>query len=229
MRVTTHGHSCVLVEHGSARVLIDPGTLADASVDDLDGLTAVLVTHAHPDHLDVDRTLALLRRSPGAVVVADTGSAAELRGHGVDVRPVRGGEHVDLGDLRAATHGDDHAVIHPDVAGLPNVGYDLAPADHDGPGDAPVLFHPGDALTRPTRSDGTPLGVDLLCLPLCAPWLLAADAVDALRAVAPRRALLVHDGPLNEAGRQVFSGLLERLAPEGCEVLPPGAGRVVEL
>ena len=217
--MTTLGHACVLVEHGATRVLVDPGTLADG-FSDLRDLSAVLVTHAHPDHLDTERVLPLLAASP-ARVVADRGSAAELRGHGVDVRPVRGGDTVDLGDgddaVSVTVHGDDHARIHPDVPGLPNVGYALRA------GGTGVVFHPGDAHTVP------PVDVDVLCLPLAAPWLLAERAVEQLREVAPRVAVPVHDGLLADAGRSVFVGLLRRLAPPGCEVRDAGAGQVVEV
>ena len=52
MQVTHFGHACVLVEQGTARILIDPGQWSDGfgGLRDLDG---ILITHRHPDHLDV--------------------------------------------------------------------------------------------------------------------------------------------------------------------------------
>jgi ribonuclease BN (tRNA processing enzyme) len=54
MRLTKYAHSCVLVEDDNARILIDPGNLT-RGFDELTGLTGILVTHQHADHVDVDR------------------------------------------------------------------------------------------------------------------------------------------------------------------------------
>ena len=208
MRIRKLGHACVLVETGDARLLVDPGTLTPG-LDEVDGLTAVLVTHAHPDHLDLERLPGLLRRSPGAVVVADPGSAATLAEHGVEARPLADGETVDLGvEVRGV--GTDHAVIHPDLPVIPNTGYLL-----DG-----RLLHPGDALTVPVGTD-----VELLCLPLAAPWSKAAEVVDYLRAVRPTVAVPVHDAVLATPG--VWHGLLDRLGPAGTGLEHLDDGRVL--
>src|SRR6266545_1490869 len=99
MRLTKFGHSCLLVEEGRARVLLDPGTLS-GGFEELEGLTAVLFTHQHADHLDEDRLRGLLDRSPGVRVVSDVGTAGILGEAGVEV-----------------------AVVHPDIPQVPNVGY----------------------------------------------------------------------------------------------------------
>ena len=48
MRITKFGHACVRVEHGSTALVIDPGEWTEPEA--VDGATAVLVTHEHPDH-----------------------------------------------------------------------------------------------------------------------------------------------------------------------------------
>ena len=91
---------------------------------------------------------------------------------------------------------DDHAVLHPDLPNVTNVGYFLAG----------TLFHPGDALTVPDR----PVGV--LALPVGAPWLAVRDAIDYMRAVRPRIAVGVHERALGSP--QLSYGLLERFAAD---------------
>jgi L-ascorbate metabolism protein UlaG (beta-lactamase superfamily) len=63
MRFTKLGHSCVRLEKDGAVLVIDPGTFSDASAA-LEGATALLVTHEHPDHLDADAVTAALVSDP---------------------------------------------------------------------------------------------------------------------------------------------------------------------
>ena len=195
MRVTRHGHSCLLVEDGGARLLLDPG-LFSSGFEDLRGLTGVLVTHQHPDHLDLDRLRPLLDANPEARLHCDAGSA-ELLGD-LPHTVVAAGDVLDLG-ARVRVLGAQHAVIHPDIPRIPNVGYLVSER----------FFTPGDAMTVPDAD------VELLGLPTAAPWLKQSEAVDLLRAVAPGRAFPVHDAVLSAPGLAVWYGQFERLTPAG--------------
>src|SRR5215218_1270573 len=140
MRLTKYGHSCLLVEEGPARLLLDPGTLS-GGFEELEGLTAVLVTHQHADHLDLQRLRTLLHRNPGARVLCDEGSAEQLAAAGAAVEVVHDGEELDVGGVAVRVSGRDPAVIHSDIPVVPNVGYLVGGR----------LFHPGDAFTPPGR------------------------------------------------------------------------------
>jgi L-ascorbate metabolism protein UlaG (beta-lactamase superfamily) len=208
MRLTKFGHSCLLVEDGGARVLLDPGSFSEG-FEKLEGLTAVCLTHQHGDHLDPERVRRLLDRNPGVRVVSDDGSAKALGEAGADVEVVHDGDELELGGLGVAVAGRDHAVIHPDVPVVPNVGYLVGGR----------LFHPGDAFTVP----GQP--VEVLAVPAGAPWLKLAEAVDYLRRVAPRVAFPVHEKVLSEGGISIHYRQLEQLGARGgtrFEVLDDG-------
>jgi L-ascorbate metabolism protein UlaG (beta-lactamase superfamily) len=198
MRLTKFGHSCLLVEEGGARVLLDPGLFSDG-FQELEGLTAVCLTHQHGDHLDAERVRQVLDRSPGARVVSDEGSAQALGEAGADVEVVHDGDELELGGLELAVVGRDHAVIHPDIPVVPNVGYLLGGR----------LFHPGDAFTLP----GQP--VEVLAVPAGAPWMKLAEAVEYLRRVGPTVAVPVHERVLSEAGRSIHYRQLEQLGGRG--------------
>lgn len=195
MEVRKFRHACLLVEESDARVLIDPGSFSPGW-EDLRGLTTVLITHQHADHLDVDRIDDLLAGNPDATVYADQASAATLAERGHRAIGVSAGAHYDANGLSVEVLGEQHAVIHPDVPVIPNAGYLLGGR----------LFHPGDALTVPERR------VEILALPATAPWMKVAETIDYLRAVAPRVAIPIHEAV--SAVPQLYYGMLERLGPD---------------
>jgi L-ascorbate metabolism protein UlaG (beta-lactamase superfamily) len=199
VRLQKLGHACLLVEDGSARVLIDPGTFS-TGFEELTGLSGILITHQHPDHIDVARLPGLLESNPEATLYCDEGTAEELAAKGIDAQIVHEGDDLDIG-LRVRVFGHQHAVIHPDVPRIPNVGYLVAER----------LFHPGDAFTS-TDVDT----IEVLALPTAAPWLKVAEAVDYLRRVRPRLAVPIHEAHL--AMPQLHYGLFDRLAPERTKV-----------
>src|SRR4051794_14863114 len=199
MKLTKKGHACIRVEKGGQTLVIDPGAFSeeDAAV----GAEAVLVTHEHLDHFNEDRLRAALEANPAAEIwtlrsVADQLSAA-FPGR---VHTVGHGDTFTAAGFEVEVHGELHAVIHPDIPRITNVGYVL-----DG-----SLFHPGDALTVPGRP------VDTLLLPVHAPWNKFSEIVDYVREVKPDRAVSVHDGLLGERGHALYT---RQLGPSG-----PGIG-----
>lgn len=176
MRITKYGHACVRIEHDGVRVVLDPGVFTEPEA--VDGVDAVLITHEHPDHLDVER----LRRADApihtiAAVAAAIGAQAPDLAERVHV--VAPGERLDVG-LPVEVVGEKHAVIHPDYPTLDNSGYVLTCGEQR-------VYHPGDSLTLP------PGPVDLLLAPISAPWLAIGPAVDFVRAVGAPRTLGIHD------------------------------------
>jgi L-ascorbate metabolism protein UlaG (beta-lactamase superfamily) len=198
MRLTKFGHSCLLVEEGRARALLDPGTLS-AGFEELEGLTALLFTHQHADHLDRERLRGLLDRSPGVRIVADEATAEVLGEAGVEARAVHDGDDFDVAGLGVQVAGRDHAIIHPDIPVVPNVGYLVGGR----------LFHPGDAFTVP----GQP--VEVLAVPAGAPWLKTSEAIEYLREVRPRVAVPVHEKVLSDVGISLHYRQLEQLGMGG--------------
>ena len=208
MQVTHFGHSCVLLDTGAARLLIDPGSFS-TGFEDLTGLDAVLVTHQHPDHLDPERLPALLRANPDVRLIVDSGTAGQL--DGVDHETVEPGAAVTVAGARVEVLGGQHAVIHPDIPRIVNNAY-LVDGTH---------LHPGDAL------DTVPGDVDVLFLPAAAPWSKISETIEYLRAVAPRAAVPIHQGIL--ANPAVFYGHFDRLGPERTTFRPLDPGVAISL
>ncbi|HKR50616.1 MAG TPA: MBL fold metallo-hydrolase [Pseudonocardiaceae bacterium] len=200
MQIVHWGQSCVLAEIGAARLLLDPGVYS-TGFEELTGLDAILVTHQHPDHLDLDRLPALLAANPAAELIVDVGSAEQLTDAGIGHRVVGPGERLELAGTTVDVIGGDHGVIHPDIPVIPNNGYLI---------DGGAVLHPGDCFALPGRD------VDVLLLPTVAPWFKISEAVDYLRAVDPGLAVPIHQALL--ARPEKFYELFRELAPTGTEV-----------
>lgn len=208
MELRHFGHSCVLVDTGRARLLFDPGTFS-TGFESLTDLDAVLVTHQHADHVDTGRLPALLAANPDATLVLDSGTATDLAAElvGLDPRVVAAGDRLDIAGATVTAVGGDHAVIHPDFPIVANVGYLV---------DDGAFYHPGDSLFVPEQD------VDVLGLPVGAPWLKIGEAVDFQRAVHPRVSVPIHERLLSDIGAASAHGWLGRLAPAGTTFTPFG-------
>jgi L-ascorbate metabolism protein UlaG (beta-lactamase superfamily) len=197
MRITKFGHACVRIETGGTTLVIDPGAWTHR--DAVDGAGAVLVTHEHADHLDPDNL-----RAADAPVYTIGAVAKQLADQAPDlterVTVVAPGQVLDL-DVPVTVVGEKHAVIHPEVTHFDNSGY-LVEAE------GRRVLHPGDAFTVPEGD------VDLLLLPLHAPWSKTSEVVEFARAVGAPRSVAIHDGLLNETGFGVVDGLVGRLLGE---------------
>jgi len=210
----THlGHSCVLLEvpaaSGNSRILLDPGSLAP-DLQTIEGLDAILVTHAHPDHLTADQVRAA-RGASDAPLYGDSASVAMAAESGLnELVTIEPGE-LQIAGIKVSVTEWQHETIYPGIPLPTDYGYLLADR----------VFAPGDAFAVPDFK------VDVLLLPTGAPWMKLSEAVDYLRAVAPRIAIPVHDGGLAPAHQQMHRGIMQKFAPEGTTVLTPEIGEAI--
>ncbi|MEU3706864.1 MBL fold metallo-hydrolase [Streptomyces anulatus] len=205
LTLTKKTHSCVRIEKEGRVLVIDPGGFSedDAAL----GADVLLVTHEHPDHFNEARLRAGLEANPQAEIwtlrsVAEQLSAA-FPGR---VHTVGEGDAFSAAGFDVTVHGELHAVIHPDIPRITNVGFLV-----DG-----SVFHPGDALTVPDRP------VDTLLLPVMAPWSKISEVIDYVREVKPRRAIDVHDALLTDLARPIYDSQIGALGGADHGRLAPG-------
>jgi L-ascorbate metabolism protein UlaG (beta-lactamase superfamily) len=176
LKLTKFAHACVRLEKDGKVLLIDPGTFSeDAAFENVD---AVLITHEHPDHVDVERLRGLQ-----APIFTTAGVAGQLNDERVTV--VSDGQSFDAAGFAVRAYGKDHAVILPEL-GVPceNVGYLVDDA----------VYHPGDSFTRPDREVHTNL------VPISGPWFALPAAVEYARAVKAEQTVGIHNALLSDVG-----------------------------
>ena len=206
MKLTKKAHSCVRLEKGGQTLVLDPGAFSeeDAAL----GADAILVTHEHPDHFDELRLRAAMKDNPAARIWTLKSVAEKISGAFPGrVHTVGHGDAFTAAGFDVQVHGELHAVIHPDIPRVTNIGFLV---------EGGRLFHPGDALTVPDRP------VETLMLPVMAPWNKIAEVIDYVREVGPQRAYDIHDALLTDLARPVYDRQIGELG--GAEHLRLASG-----
>jgi L-ascorbate metabolism protein UlaG (beta-lactamase superfamily) len=244
-RLTWLGHATVLLELAGARLLTDPVLRPRivhlrrhvAAAEDPGHVDAVLISHLHHDHLDVP---SLRRVDPGAPLVVPAGGTGPLRRLRRQLREVRAGDCLRIGDVQVhvvpAAHDGRRAPFGPPVE---PVGFLLEgrrrvyfAGDTELFGEMAALAGRVDVALLPIWGWGRALG----------PGHMDPDAAArALALVRPRIAVPIHWGtflPVGAARRhghllttpaREFAERAARVAPEvRVEVLPPGGSLALE-
>ncbi|MEU6706726.1 MBL fold metallo-hydrolase [Streptomyces wuyuanensis] len=210
MKLTKKSHACIRLEKDGRTLVVDPGVFSEA--DAAAGADALLVTHEHPDHFSEERLRVALDADP-AVEVWTLRSVAEQLSAAFPgrVHTVGDGDTFTAAGFDVQVHGELHAVIHPDLPRITNVGFLV-----DG-----SVFHPGDALTVPGGQ------VETLMLPVMAPWNKVAEVIEYVREVKPHRAIDIHDALLTDLARPLYDTHIGNLG--GAEHRRLAAGESTEL
>jgi L-ascorbate metabolism protein UlaG (beta-lactamase superfamily) len=222
-RITFLGHSCCTVEEGGRVLLIDPfltgNPLAAARPDQLQP-TAILVSHAHNDHLG--DAIEIARRSGATIVsnyeIATWCEKAGAKAHGMQ----HGGAHAfEWGwvKLTLAFHGStlaDENGFH--TLGNP-AGFLIRLGDR-------MIYHAGDtALFGDMALIGRRHPIDLALLPIGDNFTMGPDdAVEAVQLLRPRRVVPIHYNTFDLIAQdaQAFCRRVSTETQAECVVLAPG-------
>ncbi|HMQ01909.1 MAG TPA: MBL fold metallo-hydrolase [Candidatus Doudnabacteria bacterium] len=196
MKITKYAHSCVLVEEHGTAVLFDPGAYAELP-EELPRADAIIITHKHFDHLNIDNLSLLAQANPDVKIICNTEVASQIDNLNFNLEILEQGQNTQIGNLAVEAFGKDHALIHPSMPAITNTGYLLA---HK-------VWYPGDSLTV------LPQPVEILLLPIVAPWSKISETLDFVAAVKPKVVIPVHDGFLK------FGGPYYAMVKQWCESL----------
>lgn len=193
LRISYVGHATLLIEVGGVRLLTDPvlrgrvGHLRrradDHDPDHVESVDAVLVSHAHHDHLDVP-SLRTLSGSPRVLCPAP--AAGPVRKAGLDPEVVSAGGHVELGDVAVDVTDADHDGRRWPLPGRNREAVGFVVREEG----EPSVYFAGDTGTEADFGAIGPVGVALIPVAGWGPKLgpghigpeEAAEAIAALRA-----------------------------------------------
>lgn len=200
MKLTKYTHACVRLEKDGKVLLIDPGSFTEDEA--FENVDAILVTHEHQDHLDVERV-----KSNDAPIWTNAGVASQLGDLGDRVQVVADGNSFEAAGFAVRAYGKDHAIILPEL-GVPcqNVAYLVEDA----------VFHPGDSFTRPDRRVHTNL------VPISGPWFALPAGIEYAREVDAEQTIGIHDALLSPIGQGMMQHWIGSEAKPPYTMLKPG-------
>jgi L-ascorbate metabolism protein UlaG (beta-lactamase superfamily) len=105
MRLTKYTHACVRLDGDGQSLVVDPGVYSEPEA--CDGVSAILVTHEHADHVNLELLPAVVERNPSVRIPIHDALYNELgrslvdawaqRKAATDYRRIPVGSSVDLG------------------------------------------------------------------------------------------------------------------------------------
>ena len=183
MRVAKFIHSCLQIEKNGTRILFDPGkfSFVDGTLrpEQFEGLSAIVLTHYHPDHVDEAILERIVATNPGAVLLANSEICGKLREFGLECETFESGTRTVRG-IRLEALDAPHAVI---LGNIPprNIAYVV-----DG-----TLLHPGDSFDASLDAFKN---IPVLALPIMAPWCTEPAAAAFAERLRPKQIIPIHDG-----------------------------------
>ncbi|MFP7759824.1 MBL fold metallo-hydrolase [Marisediminicola sp. LYQ85] len=198
MKVTKYEHSCLVLEKSGQSLIVDPGMFT-TPLSDARGVTAIVITHEHPDHWTPEQLRRILDVNSGATIYGPAGVAAAA-GDDVDVTVVAAGDEIEAGPFSLRFFGGTHAEIHRSIPLVDNVGVLV-----DG-----ELYYAGDSFFIPEGVD-----IPTLAVPAGAPWLKIGEVIDYVEAIAPRRSFAVHEMVLSVAGKGMSNDRIKAATEKG--------------
>lgn len=215
MKITKFGHCCFLIDTSTSlstresglRIITDPAMFSEGQ-NQAKNIDVILITHKDRDHLEVNSLKRILENNPQAKIITIQDVGQILAKENISYAIVGDGQSIAVKEILIEGFGTKHAVMHASIPQQDNTGYFIANK----------LFFPGDAFTNPGRP------VDILALPVVAPWLKISEAIDYAMELKPKFCFGMHDGI------STISGFAERfltpiLEPQGIKFVALEIGK----
>ncbi|PIS05362.1 MAG: hypothetical protein COT81_01575 [Candidatus Buchananbacteria bacterium CG10_big_fil_rev_8_21_14_0_10_42_9] len=190
MKVTKYFHSCLLIEDHGSDILIDPGLYVfidnHLRPEDMPKVDVIIFTHRHGDHFDLESLQKILQTSPQAKIFCPPDLQEILSKEGIKSEILKPKQKINAAGFEIEGVKAEHGDLPRDVPD--NIGVLI-----DG-----RMYHPGDNVTStpPVKQ------LEILALPIIAPWNTVKQAVDWAVKLKPQNIIPIHDGYLKDFMRE---------------------------
>ncbi len=211
MQLTKLEHSGIILEKADKKIVFDPVEYA-ATLPELHNVVAIIITHAHSDHLQPEKISAILDNNPTAKVFAPADALTLLPNAIV----VAGGDEINLEGFNLKFFGKDHASVFAGKVPCQNIGVVV---DN-------LLTNPGDSFDL-LELNGQ---VRTLLVPEVAPWAKISETIEFIKIAKPQFVIPVHDALLSPMGKTIYDNLLNATCAEnGFNFAPLSIGESMDI
>lgn len=216
MKITKHMQSCLLLESGSGRVLIDPGTYVfdQEGVDpkSFDNIDAIIITHEHWDHFDITSIEKIYQIS--RPVIYTTLAVKELildKIPEAEIKILSPEKNEKIGDIIITGVDSKHGPL-PTGDTPPMV---MGVLVDDG---KTRLYHPGDSVLLDQN-----IQADVVATPICGEVVMdISKAKEELLKIMPKISIPMHyDNPRFPVKVEDFNQIMQNTGIE-VKILKPG-------
>jgi len=208
MKISKYLHSCLLVEDRGKTILIDPGvfTAQEKALDlsQIKSLDYLLFTHEHPDHMYLPFVKEIVAKFPEVKIITNDSIVTILQKE----------------DIKASSTQD--AIVK------------LESVPHEKLWDSKIpentLITVFDKLATPGDSHHFSTSVDVLALPIQAPWGSTTDAINLVLSLKPKMIIPIHDWMWKDGFRQMmYQRLAEFFKTKGIDFKSPKTGEIMDI
>lgn len=189
MEITKLEHSGIVIEKDGERIVFDPVEF-NKTIPRLNNVVAVIITHKHSDHLQIEVIKKIIRDNSDAKIITTSDAASFIE----DSIIAKAGESYEIGGFKLDFFGKNHAAIIPGQIPCENIGVVVNGS----------IMNPGDSFDYPD------IGAKVLFVPISAPWLKIAESMDFVGKVKPRIVIPVHDALLSDLGKSINDNWMKK-------------------
>lgn len=191
MKLTKYEHACLILDNDESRLIIDPGCFTNL-LDDLGGVSILVITEEHTDHFDIDNVRKVIEKNPQVKIFTTMVVAAQLSAAGIASSVIEGEQTVKENGYKLGFYETPHAPV-----------YKKSPCRSLSVRVDDYLFYPSDSYNIIDDE------VEILALPTSGPWHKLEEAIDFANSINSKKILATHNALYSDDGQAVANNFIK--------------------